>query len=173
MVRSSLKSMNVPDVLWGESVNHVVYLLNRVNTKALKETTPYEMWTGRKPHVEHLRVFGCVAHMLIERSHLKKLEDRSKTVVHLGVEKGTKVYRLLDPDTGAMYVSRNVVFEETKTWAWEETRRIKRIPGISFTIAGFDLDEVNDVEIGSTPCTPDDHTHQMPQINMDWNASGS
>lgn len=49
MVRSCLLSMHVPDVLWGEAVNHVVYVLNRVNTKALKESTPYEMWTGRKP----------------------------------------------------------------------------------------------------------------------------
>ncbi|KAI3779099.1 hypothetical protein L2E82_08597 [Cichorium intybus] len=55
MVRCNLKTMKMPDTLWGEAVNHSVYVLNRAHTKALKDTTPYEMWTGRKPHVEHLR----------------------------------------------------------------------------------------------------------------------
>lgn len=55
MTRSCLKSMGVPNVLWGEAVTHAVYVLNRLGTKALKETTPNELWTGRKPHVGHRR----------------------------------------------------------------------------------------------------------------------
>lgn len=43
MVRSCLKAMNVPEVLWGEAMNHVVYILNRSNTKALKDKTAYEL----------------------------------------------------------------------------------------------------------------------------------
>lgn len=104
--------MKVPDVLWGEAVSHVVYILNRMSSNALQETTPYEMWTGRKPNVCHLRVFGCIAHMKIAKNHLKKLDDRSKKVVYHGIEKGTKAHKLLDPDTGTMYVSGDIVFEE-------------------------------------------------------------
>lgn len=70
------------------------------------------MWTKRKPQVGHIKVFGCVAHMLVAKNHLKKLEDRSKRVMYLGIEKGSKAYRLLDPDTGSMFASRDVVFEE-------------------------------------------------------------
>lgn len=33
------------------------------------------MWTRRKPKIEHLRVFGCVAHLRSTESHLTKLED--------------------------------------------------------------------------------------------------
>lgn len=43
--------MEVPHTLWGEVVSHVVYVLNRVSTKALMDTIPYEMWTGRKPPI--------------------------------------------------------------------------------------------------------------------------
>ena len=96
MVRCNLKTLEMPDVLWGEAVSYSVYILNRVHSKALKNSTPYEMWTGNKPHIDHLKVFGCVAHMKVAKSHLKKLEDRSIRLVHLGVEKGTKAYRLLD-----------------------------------------------------------------------------
>lgn len=141
MVRSCLKTMNVPDVLWGQAVNHAVYVLNRVCTKALKDTTPYEMWTGRKPHVGHLRVFGCTGHMKIAKNHLKKLDDRSKRVVYLGIEKGSEAHRLLDPNTVSIHVSRDVVFEEGQTWNWEKTTKIKAIPGMSFTVEGLNLDE--------------------------------
>lgn len=116
MVRSSLKTMNVPYVLWGEAVSHVVYALNRVSMKAIKDFTPYEMWTGRKSYVGHLRVFGCIAHMKISKNHLKKLDDRSRKVVYHRTEKGSKAHRLLDPDTRMLYVSRDVAFEEDQAW---------------------------------------------------------
>ena len=99
-------------MLWGEAVNHAVYVQNRLSKKALKESTPYEMWIGRKPHAGQIRVFGCLAHMKIVKNHLMMLDDRSKKVVYLGTEKGSKAHRLLDPDTGSVYVSRDVVFEE-------------------------------------------------------------
>ncbi|KAI3516558.1 hypothetical protein L1887_15477 [Cichorium endivia] len=157
--------MNVPDVLWGEAVNYAVYVLNRVTTKALTDSTPYEMWTGRKPHVGHLRVFGCVAHMLVTKNHLKKLDERSKRVVHLGIEKGSKAYRLLDPDTGTMFVSRNVIFEENRRWDWEKVSKIKSIPGMTFTVEGFSFDDGNYVDGGEwVPNTPTG----SPQSYSDW-----
>lgn len=153
MVRCNLKTMRMPDALWGEAVSHSVYVLNRAHTKALKDVTPYEMWTGRKPNVDHLRVFGCIAHMKIVKGHLKKLEERSMKLVHLGVEKGSKAYRLVDPNTGKMYVSRDVVFEEQERWDWNESSKIKQIPGMSFTVDGFDFDIAYEEE-DDEPRTP-------------------
>ncbi|XP_076911757.1 uncharacterized protein LOC143569828 [Bidens hawaiensis] len=63
MTISLLKTMNVPDVFWGEAVRHSVYLLNRITTKAVANKTPYEGWKGNKPTLNHLKVFGCVAHV--------------------------------------------------------------------------------------------------------------
>jgi hypothetical protein len=34
--------------------------------------TPFEAWMGRKPHLAHVRVFGCTTHMKTP-THLKKL----------------------------------------------------------------------------------------------------
>nr|GFA41802.1 retrotransposon protein, putative, unclassified [Tanacetum cinerariifolium] len=139
IVRSYLKTMNVPNVLWGEAVNHAIYVLNRVSTKALKDATPYEMWTGRKPHVGHLRVFGCTTHMKIAKNHLDKLEDRSKRVV-------------------------DVVFKEDQTWNWEKTTKIKAIPGMSFTIEGLDLNEFQEEKIDPEPYTPQNN-HESSYSN--------
>lgn len=133
MARSNLKSMDVPEKLWGEAVNHAVYILNRITTKSLKNSTPYELWTGRKPNLDHVRVFGCIAYARIAQAHLKKLDDRSKKLVHLGVEKGTKGYRLLDPETGSIRVSRDVIFEEDRKWEWGPATKFKTTLDEKFT----------------------------------------
>ncbi len=46
---------------WAEVVNMEVYINNQWPTKALESKTPQEAWTGRKPDVCHLRIFGCKA----------------------------------------------------------------------------------------------------------------
>lgn len=73
-----------------------------------------------KPNLKHIRVFGCVAFMKIPHVHVKKLDDRSRMVVYLGKEPGTKASRLYDPVTGTLHISRDVVFQEEKFWPWEQ-----------------------------------------------------
>ena len=62
-VRSMLKEKSLPLELWAEAVNTYEYVLNRSFTKILKDSTPYEKWSGRKPSIDHLRVFGSVVHV--------------------------------------------------------------------------------------------------------------
>lgn len=120
MARSCLKERKLPSTMWGEAVRHSVYILNRLPTRALSGKTPYEAWTGLKPNVGHIRVFGCIAHMKVPSVHTKKLDDRSITVINLGKEPGSKAYRLYDPLKRRVYVSRDVVFDEMKCWSWDK-----------------------------------------------------
>lgn len=99
MARSFLKGMKLPNLYWGEAIQHSIYILNRLPTRVVSRITPYEAWSYEKPHVENIRVFGCVAHMKVQNANVKKLDDISKVVVHLGKELGTKSYRLYDPET--------------------------------------------------------------------------
>lgn len=85
---------------------------------------PYEAWKKKKPKIDHLRVFGCLAHMKVPGVQTIKLEDRSKPVVNLGKEAGMKAYRLYDPEDNKVYVRRDVAFEEMKLWPW--TYRVSR-----------------------------------------------
>jgi hypothetical protein len=93
-------------------VTTVVYLLNRSYTRAVDGKTAYELWHGKTPNLQHLRVFGCLAHVKTARPHLKKLEDRSKKMVLLGYESGSKAYKVFDPLTQRVHVTRDVVFDE-------------------------------------------------------------
>ncbi|KAL8114354.1 hypothetical protein AgCh_021275 [Apium graveolens] len=81
----------------------------RLPTKVLAGKTPYEAWKGAKPNLQHIKLFGCVAFMKIPHVHVKKLDDRSKSVVYLGKEPETKANRLFDLVSGSIHVSRDVV----------------------------------------------------------------
>ena len=126
MTRALMKSMKIPGRFWAEAVRHAVYLLNRLPTKAMGYRTPYEAWNGKRPHLGHLRIFGCKGHVKTVKPHLKKLEDRSVPMVYFGIEEGSKAHRMYNPQTNKIVVSRDVVFEETEKWDWEaaETEEI-------------------------------------------------
>lgn len=114
MARALLKSMGVLGRFWAEAVRHAMYLLNRLPTKAMGDRTPYEAWNGKKPHLGHLKIFGCKGHARPGVSHLKKLDDRSVPMVYFGKEEGSKAHRMFNPQTNMIVVSRDVVFEETE-----------------------------------------------------------
>ncbi|KAD6455186.1 hypothetical protein E3N88_09892 [Mikania micrantha] len=80
------RTMKVPQNLWAEGARYAVYILNRVPTKALKGLTPYESIKGRTPNLAHLKVFGCIGYVKTPSQQLRKLDDRTKKMVHLGIE---------------------------------------------------------------------------------------
>jgi hypothetical protein len=116
MTQALLKQREMLAVFWGEAVVTAVYILNRSPTKALNSRTSYEACHRRKPAVSHLRVFGCLA-FAKELGHIGKLDDRSTPGVFIGYAEGSKAYRILDPRTQCVRMTRDVVFDEGRGWA--------------------------------------------------------
>jgi transposase InsO family protein len=58
--RSMISAQGLEPKFWGEAVDTTVYIKNRCPTKAL-DSNPQEAWSGRKPDVSHLKVFGYKA----------------------------------------------------------------------------------------------------------------
>ena len=73
MVRSMISHSSLPESLWGEALKTAVYILNRVPSKAVAKT-PYELWTGKKPSIRHLHVWGCPAQARPYGPNEKKLD---------------------------------------------------------------------------------------------------
>jgi len=141
--------MKVPSKFWGEAVKTVVYILNRSLTKSLSGKTPFEMWHGKKPRINHLRTFGCTAYAKIVGPGVSKLTDRSVPGVFLGYEPGTKGYRVYDPIKDKLMVTRDVVFDETKPWNWEgnEGRATVEAATVPFLVQNLDDDTVHNPTI--------------------------
>lgn len=108
MVRSMLKSKKMPKEFWAEAVKCAIYVQNRCPHAKLKNQTPQEAWNGKKPTVSHLKVFGSVAYAHIPDQQRTKLEDKSKKYIFIGYDEKTKGYKLLDPTSKKVTVSRDV-----------------------------------------------------------------
>ncbi|WVZ95085.1 LOW QUALITY PROTEIN: hypothetical protein U9M48_040890 [Paspalum notatum var. saurae] len=144
MARSMLKAKGMPAAFWGEAVSTTVYILNRSPTKSLENKTPFEAWHGRKPDVAHLRTFGCVGHVKVTRPNLAKLEDKSKPMIFLGYEAGSKAYQLYDPVERRVHVSRDVVFDEAASWDWARPSNEEAATGGSSSIFTVEHEECLD-----------------------------
>ncbi len=110
--RSMIHAQGLDLEFWAEVVNTAVYIKNRCLTKALESKTSQEAWTGRKPNVFHLRVFGCKAFAHIPDEKRSKLESKSMPCVFLGYCEGTKAYHLMCVETKRIIKSQDVVFLE-------------------------------------------------------------
>jgi len=55
MVRSMLSYSSLPVELWMEALKTAAHILNRVPSKSVPKT-PFELWTGRKPSLNYLKV---------------------------------------------------------------------------------------------------------------------
>lgn len=97
MVRSMMSFSTVPDSLWGEALKTAMYILNRVPSKAVS-TTPFELWTGRKPSLRHLHVWGCPAEARIFNPHEKKLDSRTISGYFIGYPDKSKGYKFYCPN---------------------------------------------------------------------------
>jgi Integrase core domain len=114
-IRCVLHRAGLSWYFWPEAARAIVYIRNRCPTRALPTSTPYEAWTGIKPSITELRVFGCVAHIHVPKQRrVSKLSDRSTLCLHMGYSTESKAYRLYDPTTGKIVISRDVTFDELR-----------------------------------------------------------
>lgn len=109
MVRSVLYTSGVPKKFWPEVVQWTVYVLNRSPTQSVINMTPIEAWSGEKPRVSHLRVFGCIAYAHVTDEKRKKLDDKGVKCIFLGYSDVSKAYKFFDPITKKIDQSRYCV----------------------------------------------------------------
>ena len=110
MVRSLLIHSELPTSFWGNALETAIYVLNRVPTKSVPKT-PYELWTGRKPSVRHLKIWGCPAH--VKRTSADKLESKTSRCLFIGYPKDSVGYLFYDPSEQKVFCSRNARFLES------------------------------------------------------------
>ncbi|KAL8088789.1 hypothetical protein AgCh_038537 [Apium graveolens] len=99
------------------------------------------------PCVDHIHVFGYITLIKEPNVNLKKLDNRSRTVVHLGKEPGVKAHRLLDTTKKKIHVSRDILFEERKPWDWNAAEESHTLHPGNFPVftkhLGGEIDESN------------------------------
>ncbi|KAK8704850.1 hypothetical protein V6N13_048462 [Hibiscus sabdariffa] len=85
------------------------FTLNRVPSKSVQKT-PYEIWTGKRPSMSFMKVWGCEAYVKHQMS--TKLELKSHKCTFVGYPKKTKGYYFFNPKENKVFVARTGVFLE-------------------------------------------------------------
>ena len=112
MVRSMMSFSSIPLALWMHALKTAIYLLNRVPSKSVPKT-PYELWTGKRPSLRHLHVWGCPAEVRIYNPHEKKLDERTISGNFIGYSERSYGYRFYCPNHSTRIVeSGNARFIE-------------------------------------------------------------
>ena len=109
-----LNSSGLPKNLWGEALLTACHILNMIHFKRTNET-PYELWKGGTPDFEYLKVWGCLAHVVVLGPKMTKFGPKTQESVFLGYALYSKAYRFLiisRKDKGFIIESRDVVFFE-------------------------------------------------------------
>ncbi|GKV03282.1 hypothetical protein SLEP1_g15614 [Rubroshorea leprosula] len=72
----------------------------------------------------------------------KKLDDKGGKSIFLGVSNHSKAYKLYNPNTKKIIISRDVIFDEGKFWEWDGGKVEKKIPVVFYAfIPEAELDD--------------------------------
>ena len=111
---SLLHQVLLPRHLWLEAFSTAVFLINRLPTPVLSGRSPYEALFGIRPDYSFLRTFGCSCYPFLGDYGQDKLTPKTRRCVFIGYSTIHKGYRCFDSSSGRIFISRHVVFNETK-----------------------------------------------------------
>jgi hypothetical protein len=110
---SLLAYASMPLKYWDEAFLTAVYLINRLPSKVIQSQTPMERFFGNFGDYFLLRTFGCACWPNLCPYNRHKLAFRSKQCAFIGYSNLDKGFKCLDISTGLLYISRDIVFDET------------------------------------------------------------
>jgi len=80
-ISAMLYQAQLPPSFWGEALAAQIHIWNHLPTSSLERMTPHEAWFKRKPDISHLRVWGCLAYVYVQKDkrcslqpHMEKCE---------------------------------------------------------------------------------------------------
>jgi hypothetical protein len=96
--------------LWPEAVRYAADVSNCLPVSGKKLTPHHALW-NEKPNISNLKKWGCRAYIMTPKQGRHALQDRYTPGMFVGLEKGTKGWRVRLPNRSTE-VTRNVRFVE-------------------------------------------------------------
>ena len=78
--------------LWAKETRTYVYVHNHTPHRVLDNKTPEEAFSGEKPEVSHLRIFGCLVYIHIPKEKRTKLDPFEWKGIFIGYSDTSKDY---------------------------------------------------------------------------------
>jgi hypothetical protein len=148
--RAMMIESNFPDALWAEAINTANYLHARTPTSANAGISPYEKLYGKKPHISHLRRFGCIAYRLIPpQQRTGKFSARAEPLYMIGYASNS-IWRLWNPSTNRVILASNVTFDENRIYQRRESDGKRELIGLEDSLESVEGAIPGEVSISST-----------------------
>jgi hypothetical protein len=112
VMKTMIHDQDLPMCLWAEAAMEIAYVQNRLSHSALGLKTPEEMFTGKKPEVSHLKIFGCPVFIHIPKEKRNKLEPSRKKGIFVGYCEVSKAFIIYILGHHHIEISRDVTFDE-------------------------------------------------------------
>jgi hypothetical protein len=112
VVKAMMHYQSLSMFLWAEACNTVVYLHKRSPHQILEGKTREEEFTGSRPEIGHLRIFGFPVYIHIPMENRTKLHPSGERGILVGYSEDSKACRVFFPNWCKTMVSRDVKFEE-------------------------------------------------------------
>jgi hypothetical protein len=120
-----LHDQSLPLYLWAEACATAVYLQNRSPHRILGKMTPEKPFTGRRPDVEHIRIFGCLTFSHVPSERRTKLDPTTQQGILVGYSEVSKAYRIYILPLRRVVVSRDVRFGEDRAFQRSLESRVR------------------------------------------------
>jgi hypothetical protein len=112
-MRSMLADSELSQRFWAEAAHTAAYLRNRT-TQRQQQRTPFELFWGKKPNIQHLRVWGSSAFVRVPPAlRVSKLDPVCWVGFMMGYSTVTKGWKVWVPSLRRFVTSRDVVFDES------------------------------------------------------------
>jgi hypothetical protein len=140
----------------GGSYSHS-FFLNRVLTKN-REVTPYEEWNGRKPNVNFLRTWGCLAKVNLPKPKKRKLGPKTVDCALLGYARNNMTYRFLVVKSNTPEQNVNIIMESREASFFENIFPMRA--------SSTSYNENNYAPGDFVPPNNETHTHHVMKITI-------
>uniref|UniRef100_A0AAV1U9V9 Reverse transcriptase Ty1/copia-type domain-containing protein n=1 Tax=Peronospora matthiolae TaxID=2874970 RepID=A0AAV1U9V9_9STRA len=98
---------------WAEAAMTAIYIKNCLPSPKCQDQTPFEIVSGFRPSVKHMRVFGCRTFVLTPKEKRSKWDPKAREGLFMGYEEVSKAYRVYDIEADQVVISRDVTFDES------------------------------------------------------------
>ena len=92
--KAMIHDHSIPMFLWAEASRTIVYVQNKCPHRILKNMIPEEAFTGVKPELGHLCIFGCQVYIYVPKDKSTKLEPSGKKGTFVGYKEPSKAYEI-------------------------------------------------------------------------------
>ena len=73
----------MPHSFWAEAASTTAQIMNKTPTTVIHYVTPEEKFTGKKPDLSHLKVFGCISYVHVPNELHTKLDPKAGKCVFI------------------------------------------------------------------------------------------